>query len=66
MRVCGPRLQHFFKCGPPYEKFAHPWRRAIDTFEIFDEVCDWVFEMSRHEFPERCLTDTTVINREQL
>ena len=41
-------------------------RRAIDTFEIFDEVCDLVFEMSRHEFPDRCLTDTTVINREQL
>ena len=34
MRVCGPRMQHFFQCGPPYKKFAHPWSSAYDMLEM--------------------------------
>ena len=38
MRVCGPRLQHFFQCGPPYKKFAYPWFKLFIEFITIDKT----------------------------
>ena len=45
MRMCVPRLQHFFKCGPAYKKFAIPainyrlkYTIGIHAFYVFVRI----------------------------